>query len=162
MSEDRYIVTAEEIAAMEGIAKTHFLNPNARRINKSLGDVTGLLNIGFHIIEVQPRHETSEQHVHHMEEECVYILSGEAVAVIGDKEYAVKAGDFLGYRKGGQAHSIRNSGTGLLRCIVVGQRLPHDVADYPKRAKRLYRNVGMAFDLVDVDTIEHPIAGAKK
>jgi len=82
--------------------------------------------------------------------------------VIGDKEYAVKAGDFLGYRKGGQAHSIRNSGTGLLRCIVVGQRLPHDVADYPKRAKRLYRNVGMAFDLVDVDTIEHPIAGTKK
>ena len=48
MSEDRYLIRADEIAAMEGLAKTHFLNPNARRINKSLGDATGLTGIGVH------------------------------------------------------------------------------------------------------------------
>ncbi|MEO0362142.1 MAG: cupin, partial [Pseudomonadota bacterium] len=42
MAEDRYLVTREEIEAMEGLAKTHFLNADARRTNKSLGDLTGL------------------------------------------------------------------------------------------------------------------------
>ena len=42
MSEDTYLVTAAEIAAMEGLRKTHFLNPNAVRVNKSLGDLAGL------------------------------------------------------------------------------------------------------------------------
>ena len=41
-----YLITAEEIAAMEGLAKVHFQNPNARRINKSLGDLTGLTGDG--------------------------------------------------------------------------------------------------------------------
>ena len=43
---EKYIVTSEEIDAMEGLHKTHFLNSNAQRLNKSLGDITGLNNIG--------------------------------------------------------------------------------------------------------------------
>ncbi len=56
---EKYLVSAEEIAALPGLAKTHFLNPNAQRVNKSLGDLTGLTGIGFHIIEVQPGRETT-------------------------------------------------------------------------------------------------------
>ena len=52
----RYVVTREEIAAFEGVDKIHFLNPGARRLNKSLGDLAGLTNLGFHLIEVQPGH----------------------------------------------------------------------------------------------------------
>ena len=36
-----YVLTAGQIEAMEGLAKVHFQNDNARRINKSLGDATG-------------------------------------------------------------------------------------------------------------------------
>ncbi len=64
MADEKYLVTAEEIAAMEGLRKTHFLNDNARRTNKSLGDLTGLTGIGFHIIEVEPGRETTEYHLH--------------------------------------------------------------------------------------------------
>ena len=39
---DKYLVTRDEIDAYEGIGKTHFLNPNGQRLNKSLGDLTGL------------------------------------------------------------------------------------------------------------------------
>ena len=73
-SDPVYLVKAAEIAAMEGLAKTHFLNPNARRINKSLGDLTGLTGLGFHLIEVEPGCETTEHHLHHQEDECVYVL----------------------------------------------------------------------------------------
>jgi uncharacterized cupin superfamily protein len=161
-SKETCLVTREEIAAMEGLRKTHFLNPDAQRINKSLGDLTGLTGLGFHIIEVAPGHLTTEHHVHHFEDECVYVLDGEATAYVGDAEVPVKAGDFLGYRKGGAAHSIRNTGAHPLRCIVAGERNPHDVGDYPNLGKRLFRNAGQKSNLVDVSAIEEPVAGAKK
>ncbi len=73
-----HLITVDQIEKMEGLHKTHFLNPNAVRINKSLGDRTGLTGLGFHIIEVDPGHETTEHHVHYHEDECVYILEGHA------------------------------------------------------------------------------------
>lgn len=157
-----YLVSAVEIAQTEGLSKTHFLNPNARRNNKSLGDMTGLTGFGFHIIEVEAGCETTEHHVHHFEDECVYVLEGEATAVIGDVEHSIGPGDFIGYRKGGLAHSIRNTGQTALRCIVVGERLAHDVGDYPRLGKRIYRNSGLPWNLVDHTAIAEPIAGEKK
>ena len=162
MTKDTYIVSSEDIAAMPGLNKTHFLNPNAKRVNKSLGDETGLTGLGFHIIEVAAGDETTEHHVHHFEDECVFVLAGQATAIIGEDSFAIKAGDFIGYRAGGLAHSIINTGTETLRLIVVGERLDHDVADYTNKEKRIYRNAGMKWDLVDHDAITSPDAGAKK
>jgi len=48
-----------------------------------------------------------------------------------------------------------------LRCIVVGKRLAHDVGDYPRQGKRIYRNAGMDWNLVDHDAIGLPKGGAK-
>lgn len=162
MSDAKYIISATEVAEMEGLSKAHFLNPNARRVNKSLGDLTGLTGIGVHLIEVEPGCETTEHHVHYHEDECVYVLEGEATAYIGDEAFSVGRGDFIGYRKGGLAHSIRNSGDQLLRCLVIGERLTHDVGDYPRQAKRIYRHAGLPWNLVDHSDITEPTAGAKK
>ncbi len=161
-SETPYLIRAAEIAGMADLAKTHFLNPNARRVNKSLGDATGLTGFGFHLIEVAPGCETTEHHVHHHEDECVYVLEGAATATIGDEEHAIGPGDFLGYRKGGLAHSIRNTGSATLRCLVVGERLAHDVGDYPRLRKRIYRHQGLPWNLVPHEVIEEPTGGAKK
>ncbi len=161
MTRDKYLITRAEIEADEGLNKIHFLNPNAQCRNKSLGDLTGLLGIGFHLIEVDPGFESTELHMHFFEEECVYVLDGEAEATIGDEVYTVRAGDFIGYRAGGKPHKLCNSGEGILRCIVVGQRLPHDVSEYPNLNKRLYRNQGCAWNLVDINQIEEPTAGKK-
>lgn len=158
----RYLVTAEEIAAMDGLEKTHFLNENAVRTNKSLGDLTGLATIGVHLVEIAPGRETSEPHVHWDEDEAVYVLSGRGTAILGEERRAIKAGDFIGYRKGGVAHALLNDGAETLRCLVVGARLPHDVADYPRRRKRLYRNAGRPADLVDLDDVQNPKVGAKR
>ncbi len=162
MSDHRYIVSAADIAAMNGLDKTHFMNPNAKRVNKSLGDLTGLTGIGVHLIEVAPGHESTEHHVHYHEEECVYILSGAATAFIGDDSVPVGPGDFIGYRTGGLAHSLKNTGNEVLRVLVIGQRLPHDVADYTRASKRIYRNVGLPWSLVDLNDINEVTAGAKK
>lgn len=153
---DTYLITAGEIETLKGQSKVHFLNPNAKRLNKSLGDLTGLTGLGFHIIEVQPGDETTEYHVHHFEDEAVFVLNGTATATIGDQDHPIGPGDFLGYRAGGLAHTIINTGAEVLRLIVVGQRLPHDVGDYPKKRKRIWRNPGLPWDVADLDNVENP------
>lgn len=158
---DRYLITKAEIDAYSGLSKTHFLNSNACRINKSLGDLTGLTGFGFHLIEVQPGDDSTELHMHYYEDECVYILEGTAEATIGDRLHIVSAGDFIGYRAGGLPHKLRNCGTEILKCIVVGQRLPHDVGDYPRLGKRIYRQPNMPWNLVDIDAIQTPTGGRK-
>jgi uncharacterized cupin superfamily protein len=156
-----YIVTKEQIDNHKSTDKTHYLNPNARRKNISLGDMVGLTGLGFHIIEVAPGCESTEYHLHYFEDECVYILSGTAEVTIGEMVYPVKAGDFIGYKADGLAHSMKNTGTELLRCIVAGQRLAHDVVDYAKQNKRLFRNQGRKWNLVNMSAIKYPEAGKK-
>jgi len=53
------------------------------------------------------------------------------------------------------------TGNDDLVCIVVGQRLPHDVGDYPRQNKRIYRQADLPWDLVDIDTIDNPTGGKK-
>ncbi|MCO1334684.1 cupin domain-containing protein [Microbulbifer sp. OS29] len=152
----QYILTKAEILDMEGEHKVHFLNPNAIRRNKSLGDLTGISGLGFHLIEIEPGRESTEFHCHHFEDECVYILEGLAEVRIGDDIHSVSNGDFIGYPAGGPPHVMRNVGEQTLHCIVVGQRLPHDVADYPDKNQRIYRNAGLPWELVNRADIEHP------
>lgn len=159
---DKCILKKSEIESMEGLFKQHFLNPGAQRNNKSLGDLTGIKGFGFHIIEVPPGKESTEYHMHYYEDECVYVLSGFGKATIGEEDFDVAEGDFIGYRAGGKAHTMINTGAENLKCIVVGQRLEHDVGDYPRLKKRIYRHAGRPWDLVDLDNLKHPDAGKKK
>jgi len=156
----KLIVKKEYIDSMEGFQKTHFLNTNAVRLNKSLGDLTGMHGLGFHIIEVQPGRESTEYHFHHFEDECVYVLSGEATVTIGAENHSISAGDFIGHPASTDAHVMKNTGQSLLVCIVAGQRLSHDVADYPRLNKRIFRNNGTA-NLADINDIEVVSVGKK-
>lgn len=155
MDTKKFLLTATEIAAMPGERKVHFLNPNAVRVNKSLGDAVGLSQIGVHMIYVEPGRDTTEYHIHHYEDECVYVLSGRGTAVIGDDRYPVGPGDFVGLPRHTVAHNIVNDADEPLVCLVMGQRLTQDVADYPQQGKRLYRNSGR-WDLVDHTAIRDP------
>ncbi|MEM9533511.1 MAG: cupin domain-containing protein [Pseudomonadota bacterium] len=156
-----YLLNRADIDAYAGIEKQHFLNEHGRRRNKSLGDLTGLKGLGFHLIEVEPGFDSTETHVHYFEEECVYVLAGTATATVGEETFEVEAGDFLGYRAGGLAHKLTATGSETLRCLVAGQRLAHDVADYPQKGKRLFRNGEEPWCLADIEQLESPVAGAK-
>lgn len=155
------ILKKDDIDQEAGLAKTHFLNDNAQRVNKSLGDMTGLTGFGFHLIEVQPGKESTEYHMHYYEDECTYVLSGTGTVTIGQHRETVSAGDFIAYPKGGEAHTMVNTGTEILKCLVVGERRAHDVGDYPRLGKRIFRNQGSPWNLVDIDSIAEPSGGAK-
>ena len=151
---DRYIVTKSEIDKMSGVDKHHYLNPNAKRNQKSLSELVGLEELGVSIIEVAPFCDSTELHVHAFEEECIYILDGQGTATIGEQVTQVSSGDFIGYRTNGKAHKLTNTSDKPMKIMVVGQRSKHDVCDYPVLKKRLFRNKGMAWNLVDIESID--------
>ncbi len=155
MDTRKLLLKAAEIEAMPGERKTHFLNPNAVRLNKSLGDAVGLKHMGVHMIYVEPGRDTTEYHRHHYEEEGVFVLSGRGKLVIEGESFTLEEGDFVGFPGNTAAHGISNDGAETLICLVMGQRLPQDVSDYPRQGKRLYRNSGQ-WDLVDLNCVIDP------
>jgi len=143
-------LSAQTIDAMAGEHRVHFVNPAAKRINKSLGDAAGLKNLGIHMMTVAPGDRSSEYHSHRYEDEAIYVISGRGTAVIGEDSFTIGPGDFLGFPGGGAAHETINDGTEPLVCLVMGQRLAQDVVDYPRAGKRLYRNSSQR------DMVDHP------
>lgn len=146
-------LSAQTIHALEPTRKRHFLNPDAIRLNRSLGDAVGLERLGVHLITVPPGHYSTEYHLHHYEEECIYVLSGGGIATLDGEQQRVASGDFLGFPANGIPHDMYNDGAVDLVCLVAGQRLEQDVVDYPRREKRLYRNSG-DWNLVDYGAIK--------
>ncbi len=138
MNTPRELLKAASIEAMPVQRTLHPLNPNAIRLKKSLGDATGLTQLGVHQVALMPGHDSSEYHRHLYEEECVYILSGRGEVVIDEQRYEIAAGDFMGFPRNGPAHVMTNTGKEPLVFLVAGQRLEHDVCDYPRKNKRLY------------------------
>ena len=145
-------LSAKQIAAMQSVRRVHHLNSAAIREDKSLGDEAGLKNIGIHLITIVPGDKSTEFHSHKYEDEAIYILSGRGTETIGNETYKIGPGDFIGLPAGGPAHETINDGTEPLVCLVIGQRLPQDVVDYPRQGKRLYRNSGQR-DMIDIAQI---------
>ena len=152
MENPKELITAVAISEMPWQEKTHLLNANAVRFAKSLGTVTGLTQLGFHMMSVQPGHSYSEYHRHLYEEQCFYVLSGRGEATIDDKQYSIGPGDFLGFPRRGVAHTMTNNGTEPLVFLAARTMLEQDVCDYPHQNKRLYMT-GTEETLVDFNEI---------
>ncbi|MBL6927829.1 MAG: cupin domain-containing protein [Rhodospirillales bacterium] len=134
--------TADEINETPETAFVHPLNADAVRHTRTLSTLAGLKNLGVHLVRVEPGHQTTEYHVHHMEEEFLYVLSGRGVATIDGIESVVGPGDFLGFAAGGPLHVMRNDGPEDLVYLMAGERRASDVVDYPRVGKRLLKQDG--------------------
>jgi uncharacterized cupin superfamily protein len=148
-------LSATAIAALPKSQKVHFPNPKAVRSTISLCDAVGLEHLRVHLITVAPGSFSTEFHAHLFEEECIYILSGAGVAQIGDAYQPLGADDFIGCPTNGIPHPLQATGTEPLIALVMGQRLSHDITDYPNHRQRLYRHNGQ-WDLVSHSNIRHP------
>jgi len=145
-------ISAQQISSLAGVRRVHQLNSAAIRLDKSLGDEAGLKNIGVHLMTIAPGDKSTEFHSHKYEDEAIYVLSGHGTEIIGNDAHKIGPGDFIGLPGGGPAHETVNDGSEPLVCLVIGQRLPQDVVDYPRQGKRLYRNSGQR-DMIDIAQI---------
>ena len=124
---------------MDESINIHHFNDNAIRHTRSLGDSLGLTTIGVHLVRLEKGHESTQLHFHHCDEEFIYILSGSGVAELGDREYQVSAGDFMGFRQRSLPHSLLNPNSEDLVYLMGGSRCEIDICDYPRIRRRMYR-----------------------
>lgn len=101
MSFRNLILTSQQIEELECEKRVHFLNPNAERSRKTIGDEVGLSKIGVHLVYIEPSKDSTEYHKHYNEEECIYVLSGKGTLRIEDEEFPFKNGDFVGFPASG-------------------------------------------------------------
>jgi uncharacterized cupin superfamily protein len=87
---------------MEPARSVHPLNENAVRLKRSLGDATGLTQLGFHLMTLMPGHESTEYH-RHLYAEVRLHSSGIGTAAVDDRTYPIGPGDFMGFPRGGVA-----------------------------------------------------------
>src|SRR6186997_3061597 len=91
-----HILRAAEIVA----GQSTFSHPWNRRSEISgtrMGQLAGLSRTGVSIARLGPGKESFAYHLHHMEEEWIYVLSGRAMTHIDGQDYELGPGDFVAF-----------------------------------------------------------------
>ncbi|HEY2663592.1 MAG TPA: cupin domain-containing protein [Candidatus Binataceae bacterium] len=139
------LVRASDIRAAQA-QFSHPWNPNSCLIAARLGLMTGLQRTGVSLARIPPGQESFVYHMHHLEEEWLYIIAGRGIAEIDDHEFEVGAGDFMGFPTPSVAHHLRNPFAQDLVYLMGGESRELEVADFPRLGKRMVRRK----DTVDI------------
>lgn len=103
----------------------------AGRVKRPLGELFGIASFGINLTTLEPGAQSSVKHRHTVQDEFVYVISGELVLVNDDAEIALAAGMCAGFPHGGGAHRLLNRSDAPATCLEVGDRRPGDSAEYP-------------------------------
>jgi uncharacterized cupin superfamily protein len=99
---------------------------------RPLGEPFGLSQFGVNLETLQPGAQSALRHWHTLEDEFVYMLSGELILRNNDGECLLSAGMCVGFKAGdNNAHHLVNRGTAAASFIIVGSRVAGDRAFYP-------------------------------
>ena len=151
--EQHSLLKAADIDSMDAFEFHHPLNPNSEISLRFLGRAVGLKRIGVTIARVPPGKESFIYHAHQNQEEWVYILSGRGIAEIGDMEYVVEPGDFMGFGLPQQPHHLRNPFNEDLIYLIGGEAGRLDVGVFPRLGKRVIRDGESAY-IVDESALQ--------
>jgi uncharacterized cupin superfamily protein len=143
------IVRAADVAA-HAQEFAHPWNPNSLMRGTQLARAVGLKRTGVNFMRVPPGRESYVYHSHRYEEEWMYVLAGSGIAFIDGQEFAIAAGDFLGFPTPSVAHLLRNTGAEDLVYLAGGENREFDVAEFPLLGKRMVR-MGQQVDIYDAD-----------
>jgi len=107
---------------------------------------------GFRVERLAPGQQASQLHRHHFQEELFLILRGAGTLRHGASEVPVRRGDFILYRAGDEApHTFVNTGTEPLEFVATGNRVAHEVCEYPEEGTVFVEAVGAELPNASVD-----------
>ena len=151
-------------AEIEKMAEWRFVhqhNPDALRFTRPLGDMAGCEDIGVHLVRVPPGSASTCFHSHEVDEEFVYVISGRAVAEIGEETHEVGPGDVMVFAKNSPAHMMTNRSEDDFVFLVGGSRPDFDVCNYPRDGIRQFR-VNGAREYTSPDQLKKVTATSEK
>lgn len=103
----------------------------AERRRTRLGDAAGITAFGVNLTTLPPGGRSSLAHWHEVEEEMVYVLSGELTLIEGGTESTLGPGDAAGFPGGtGTPHVFHNRGTAPATYLEIGTRPAEDRCHY--------------------------------
>ncbi len=102
---------------------------------RSLGVAAGSQKLGCTLYEVPPGKTAFPAHVHHANEEAIYVLSGTGSLRLGRERHPVGAGDYIALPAGGPAHQLLNTGATLLEYLCFSTIVSPEVVEYPDSGK---------------------------
>ena len=129
---------------------SHPWNPNSLISGVQLGRAVGLKRTGVSFARVPPGKESFAYHLHHREEEWIYVLSGRGIAEIDGEEFEVGPGDFMGFPTPSVAHHMRNPFDEDLVYLMGGESLDFEIGDFPRLGKRMVRR-GQHIEIYDLE-----------
>lgn len=102
-----------------------------------IGPVIGMEQLGAMLTVVPPGKRAFPYHRHHIIEEAILILQGEAEYRYGDEVYPARAGDVIAAPAGAEAraHQLINTGQEELRYVCFSTMQKTDVVEYPDSNK---------------------------
>ena len=102
------------------------------RAKRRLGDACGLTKFGVNLVTLGPGGQSALRHWHTLDDEFVYVLSGEVVLVSNDGEQVLGPGMCAGYPGGKKdAHHFVNRSGASATYLEIGNRIEGDNAFYP-------------------------------
>lgn len=147
MTDDpKHFVRTRDLTAEDGIQVKHPMTGDAEVHWTTLSDRVGLTRAHLNLARIPPGKAAFPLHSHAVQEEFVFVLSGKGRARVGNREFPVGPGDYLGFPTDGVAHDIRNVGKEDLVCLMGGERTKTEVATFPELGKIAIQNQsGMQF-----------------
>lgn len=97
----------------------------------ALGEAGGLTQFGVNLVTLKPGVWSSQRHWHAVEDELIYVLSGELVLVDDFGRQVLCPGDVAAYKGGDtNGHHLRNESGANATFLVVGGRSDLDHGAY--------------------------------
>ena len=115
-----------------------------------VGNVVGGDEIGACLYQLEAGERTYPYHLHHGNEEWLFVVSGTPAVRTPEGERVLRAGDLVAFPRGpAGAHRVSGPGTILL---LSEKRLP-DVIEYPDSGKVGVRHHGMGKNFLAADAV---------
>ena len=138
----KHLVRAADWQGKYDARLSHPLNEASDVFWLSLSEKVGMARAHLSVITLPPGKESFAYHFHRVQEEFIFVLSGEGQADIGDQVFDVGPGDYMGFPTDGTGHHLRNTGTDNLVYLVGGERTSHEIAHFPRHGKVLVADAG--------------------
>lgn len=128
---DDHLVRTHTLGTDRAMRVRHPLNPASDVEMHLLSRLTGMQRAHVSLARVPPGRESFIAHAHSLQEEWIYILEGDGLALIGEAEHRVGPGDFMGFPTDGTVHHLRNMGERDLVYLMGGESTEVEVASFP-------------------------------
>lgn len=91
--------------------------------------------LGCSLYRVAPGKAAFPAHLHHANEEALYVLAGHGTLRLGEARHPVGPGDYVALPVRGPAHQLINTGTQSLEYLCFSTQIEPEVSEYPDSDK---------------------------